>query len=101
MDVEYMSASQLLPLDDPGRACQVGVACGVMSHHCLGNQTQACCCQKACNGFLYDKTHARVCTCMQAMLRGLDSSDWTAVVGALTTARQLVAHHPSTLLPHL
>lgn len=38
---------------------------------------------------------------MQAMLRDLDSSDWTTVVGALTTARQLVAHHPDVLLQHL
>lgn len=41
------------------------------------------------------------CLGIQAMLRDLDSSDWTTVVGALTTARQLVAHHPDILLQHL
>lgn len=37
----------------------------------------------------------------QVMLRDLGSSEWTAVVGALTTARQLVAHHSLLLQPRL
>lgn len=38
---------------------------------------------------------------LQAMLQGLESTDWVEVVEALTFARRLATHHSAVLHSHL
>ena len=97
MDVEYMPASQLQPLDDPAHACQVCFSTGASDWR---PDPDPACLSAHIPRALSMQTGV-TCLGIQAMLRDLDSSDWTTVVGALTTARQLVAHHPDVLLQHL
>lgn len=102
MDVEYTAASQLQPLDDPARQCQVWLRDAVPPSCCLVSDVAAslrfgAVVAGARSGMEVSARYRH----LQAMLRTLDSSDWTAVVGALTTARRLVAHHPDALLPHV